>query len=278
LIRSIRLGEPFEVGDGLSRKLVAAVMAFLMGAENSSELRRFYSELFDYLQVSRLNNSSSEDVETGRQAGRRLMQYLSELWALRSASPKRDLMTELTRLDEPDPQLMLAMCAHMLVAGIETTVGGIMNALYALFTHRDQLQLLRSDLSRVASAFDEGLRWMSPLQLKGKAAVQPSSFGDCDVEAGDRLVLLIGSAHRDPARYDAPDEYMIERPNTHHLAFGAGVHYCLGAPLARLEGITMIRRLLETFPTLDVDPSRPPPRVGGLPIYASPRELWLVAS
>ena len=130
---------------------------------------------------------------------------------------------------------------------------------------------MRAEPARLENAFDEGLRWLSPLQLKGRQVRRAVTLHGVELEPGRAAIGLLGSANRDPHRYSEPDRYDSARRTGDHLAFGFGAHYCVGAPLARLEAVALLRALLARFDELAI----PPPgdlRYEG-PVYRSPLEL-----
>jgi cytochrome P450 len=136
-------------------------------------------------------------------------------------------------------------------AGFETTTNLIGNGLLALLDHPDELQRLRDDRSLIGSAVEELLRWDSPVQIDGRMAFEDLDVHGVPVEAGDRVVTLLGAANRDPRVFDDPERFDVGRATTHLMSFGAGIHFCLGAALARAEGRVVFDRLLERFPVIE---------------------------
>ncbi len=141
----------------------------------------------------------------------------------------------------------------LLGAGFETTVNLLGNAVVALDAHRDQWDGLVADPSGWDRAVEEVLRYDSPVQLTGRTALTDTTGAGREVPAGTQVTLLLGAASRDPAVFDDPDRFDVTRPNARdHLAFSAGIHYCLGSGLARLEAVRGLRALTERFPELHV--------------------------
>jgi pimeloyl-[acyl-carrier protein] synthase len=138
----------------------------------------------------------------------------------------------------------------LLVAGNETTTNLIGNGLHALLKHPDQLRRVADDRTLIPSAVEEMLRYDSPVQLTTRAANTDLDLSGTRIKQGDFVYLFIGAANRDPAQFDHPDRFDVSRPDNKHLAFGAGHHFCLGAPLARLEAQVAIRTLLRRYPRL----------------------------
>ena len=140
----------------------------------------------------------------------------------------------------------------LFVAGHETTTNLIGNGITALLRHRDQWERLVADPSLAPGAVDEVLRYDGPVHLTGRTATVPTTIGDVTVEPGQGLVTLLAAANRDPARFADPDRLDITRPDNQHLAFGHGIHYCLGAALARVEGQEAFKALATRFPSLEL--------------------------
>jgi cytochrome P450 len=165
--------------------------------------------------------------------------YFRELIALRRARPQPDLLSALICAEDSGDQLtedeLIATCVLLLVAGHETTVGLISNAILALLRHPDQFDLLREHPELAAGAVEETLRYDAPVQLTGRVATGGLQVGAVTTRDRALVMLLLAAAGRDPAVFADPDRFDIRRGAANHLAFGAGLHFCLGAPLARLE-------------------------------------------
>ncbi len=142
-------------------------------------------------------------------------------------------------------------------AGFETTTNLIGNGLVTLLRNRDQLDLLRSRPDLAHSAVEEMLRYESSVQLDARIALEPADIDGCDIAEGDVVLTMLGAANRDPDRYENPDRFDITRTGIQHLSFAAGIHFCLGAPLARLEGEIVFNELLRRFPNVDGDTDAP---------------------
>jgi cytochrome P450 PksS len=185
----------------------------------------------------------------------RLARYVRTLIAARRAAPRDDLLTALVRAEEAgdrlSPDELLGMAVLLLVAGHETTVNLIAGGALALLQHPDQLERLRRDPSLLPAAVEELLRFTSPVELATERyAREPVEVAGATIPAGDLVLAVLGSANRDPRHFDRPDELDLARAPNRHLAFGQGAHYCLGAPLARLEGQIAFATLLRRLPHL----------------------------
>ena len=182
-------------------------------------------------------------------------QYFIELIAERRATPRDDLLSALIAAEEEGSTLtqeeLLTTLILLLVAGHETTVNLISNGTLALLRNPDQLARLRAEPGLLKGAVEELLRFDSPVQLTGRIALEDMEFGGKLVRAGQQVVALVGAANRDPAQFSDPGRLDLGREESRHVAFGGGVHFCLGASLARAEGQAAIGAMLARFPGLE---------------------------
>ncbi|MFG2874839.1 cytochrome P450 [Streptomyces sp. NPDC048337] len=191
--------------------------------------------------------------------------YLYELVEAKAKTPGDDLLSALIRTRDEDgdqlsPEELIGMAFLLLVAGHETTVNLIGNGVRALLAHPDQLAALRADPDGlIEGAVEEMLRYDGPVQhATYRFARTDLEIGGIRIETGSSVVVALAAADRDPSRFAEPDVFDIRRPAQGHVAFGHGIHFCLGAPLARMEGRVAIRTLLDRFPTLSPTPDTPP--------------------
>ncbi|MCF1593479.1 cytochrome P450 family protein [Streptomyces muensis] len=196
-------------------------------------------------------------AESEHDAFVRLAEYLTELIEdKRSTGPGADLLSDLIRTTAEDgdrlsPQELRGMAFILLIAGHETTVNLITNAVHALLTHPDQLAALRADMTLLDGTVEEALRYEGPVEnATFRFAAEPLEIAGVPIAQGDAVMVGLTAADRDAARFPAADRFDIHRDTRGHLAFGHGIHYCLGAPLARLEARTAIRSLLDRAPHL----------------------------
>jgi cytochrome P450 len=190
--------------------------------------------------------------------------YFEQLFELRRRNPGDDLTTQLVQAEEAGSRLtneeLIANIILLFGAGHETTVNLIGNGLLALHRNPDQLALLKADPSLISNAIEEFLRYDSSVQMTGRVALEEiEDIGGKRIPKGESVLCLLGSANRDPAVYsDRPDRLDITRPNVKPLSFGGGIHFCLGAQLARIEAEIAISTLLRRIPDLRLDDAENP--------------------
>jgi len=211
------------------------------------------------------------------QLGAELEAYLRAALAERRAHPRDDLISALLAVEEAGDQLtdreIVTMCSLLLAAGNITTTDLIGNGVWVLLRHPEQLQRLRDDPAMITNAVEEILRFESPVVQTARIPMTSVAFGGCPVQRGDSVLALLAAANRDPARHPEPDRFDITRPDVHHHSFGGGVHYCLGAPLARLEAQLAIPALFQRFPRLRL--ADEPPEWRPFPGFRGLTRLWL---
>ncbi|MCM3923758.1 cytochrome P450 [Frankia sp. AiPs1] len=195
------------------------------------------------------------------EATRAFADYFTELIARRRAEPGGDLLSDLIAVQEQGDRLsadeLLEICVLLLVAGYDTTVNLVANAVLALARDPGQYTALRADRTLVPAAIEETLRYDPPVQWTGRTALADTDLAGQTFRAGDGIILVAGAAHRDPDAFPHPDQFDLTRyatavPAARHLGFGHGLHYCLGAPLARLEAETMLTALLDRVTLLEI--------------------------
>ncbi|MFE7093272.1 cytochrome P450 [Streptomyces erythrochromogenes] len=223
----------------VAEPLPVAVIAELLGVPESDRglLRPWSADICGMFELR-------PDEETARRAVRASIDfsaYLRELIAERRTRPGEDLISGLIAAHDDEGRLseqeMISTCVLLLNAGHEATVNTTVNGWWALLRNPDRLAALRAGLDpeKLSTAVDELMRYDTPLQMFERWVLDDIRVGDTDIPRGAEVALLFGSANRDPARFAEPDTLDLERADNPHLTFGAGIHFCLGAPLARRE-------------------------------------------
>jgi cytochrome P450 len=245
----------FDVIADLAYPLPVAVICRLLGVpiEDEPQFSHASALLAAALDpVLSFTGQHNEDIDEMFQAGLWLRGYLRDLIARRRRAPGDDLMSALIHVEESGDQLteeeIVATCNLLLVAGHETTVNLIANAILAMLRHPPQWTGLAADPQRVSAVVEETLRYDPPVQLMGRIAADDMTIGESTVPKGDVIMLLLAAAHHDPAAFDRPGEFDPDRANIRHLGFGKGPHFCLGAPLARLEAAVALTAVTARFP------------------------------
>jgi cytochrome P450 len=185
------------------------------------------------------------------------LDYFRTIMHARRAAPKDDLLQAMIDAEEQGDALseeeLLGNCMLLLAAGHGTTMHLIGNGTLALLRHPDQVQLLHEQPALISSAVSELLRYDSPVQLTSRRAKEALQIGEKQVSTGQEVIMLLGAANHDPAQFADSDRLLLVRPESRHLSFGLGVHFCLGAPLARLEGEIAFSTLFKRFPHLRLE-------------------------
>lgn len=236
-------GEPVDLIDRYAFPIPVTVICELLGVPfaDREDFRRWSAALLSI---------GEDDAAAEAMAG-----YLARLVETKRVQPAEDMLYALIRASDDEDRLsgheLVSMAFLLLVAGHETTVNLIGNGVLALLRHPDQLAALRADRGLLPGAVEEFLRYDGPINLATlRATAEPVEVDGVTIPAGEFVMIALSGANRDPARFTEPDELDITRPAGGHLAFGHGIHYCLGAPLARMEGALAIGGLLDRFPDL----------------------------
>jgi cytochrome P450 len=204
---------------------------------------------------------SDEETVAAIQSVELLGEYFVSLMDERRQRPRDDLLSSLVSARESDDRLsdeeVYSTAILLFAAGFETTTNLLGNGLLALLTHPDQLRDWRSHPEIASSAVEELLRFDSPVQFNLRTALEPADLNGDLLERGDRIIVLQGAANHDPARFEDPDWLNLRREDNTPLSFGWGIHHCIGAPLARMEGEIAFTALLARFPTIDLVSEKP---------------------
>ncbi|MGZ5291706.1 MAG: cytochrome P450 [Actinomycetota bacterium] len=241
----------------LAEPVPVAVIAELLGvpAADRPQLRPWSRAIVAMFELEPEDRAAVDAV----QAATAFRAYLLELFAARRRGPGADLLSALVGVGLSDDELV-ATCVLLLNAGHEATVHALGNGVLALLEHRSEWERLVADPSLVPAAVEELLRYDTPLQLFRRTALAEAAVGGEPVAEGERVALLLGSANRDAGAFEDPDRLDVGRSPNPHLGFGAGIHFCLGAPLARVEVQEELRALVRRAPGLELagEPVRRP--------------------
>ena len=244
----------FDLISTLAEPLPVAVIAELLGVppEDRHLLRPWSADICGMYEL----RPSEQTARTAVRACVEFSDYLRALSRQRRADPREDLVSALAQVVDEDERLtedeLIGTCVLLLNAGHEATVNVTGNGWWSLFRNPDQLARLREEMGLVPRAIEELMRWDTPLQMFERWVLEDSEICGTAVPKGAELGLLFGSANRDPAVFDHPDDLDVAREPNPHVSFGAGVHFCLGAPLARLELETSFATVLRRLPTLQL--------------------------
>jgi hypothetical protein len=251
LDRSARPDEPFDLVTSLAAPLPIAVITQLLGIPDAdaAEFARYGATFGSALGGLQSIGHAGELMA----AQRALERIFTGVFETRRRAPREDLISRLVAADDDvvSPAEMVPLCTLLLIAGFETTVNLIGNTTLALLDHPAVWERVVKEPDLVEAAVDETLRWDPPVQRTARFALADQTVAGREVKRGEIVVTLLGGANRDPEVFADAGVFDLDRPNKgEHLAFSGGIHYCLGAPLARLEAITAVRSLITRFPDL----------------------------
>jgi cytochrome P450 len=237
--------------------LPVTIIAELLGiaAEDRALFKRWSDRLVGFL-----DPLARGDPHELRRTADEFQAYMARLADLRRREPADDLLSALVQAEERGDRLsegeLHGTLALLLAAGNETTTNLIGNGMLALFQHPEQLARLHEEPGIAATAVEELLRWDSPVQLTGRIPIEDVELNGHHLAKGQAVIAVLGSANRDPEVFPNPDALDLGRPDGHHLALGHGIHFCLGAQLARLEGRIAFTEIARRFPGLRLRTNR----------------------
>lgn len=251
----------FDLIADFAEPLPVKVIASMLGFPDSDEhlLRPWSQAIVKMYEVS----PSEADKTAAKQASEEFAEYVLGLMQERKRNPGTDLITDLAMVEEDGEKLnaheLIATCVLLLNAGHEASVNGFGNGMVATLKNPTQDALLKANPDALAAtAVDEFLRFDAPLHLFERTATEDTEIGGVKIAQGQKIAALLGSAGRDADVFDRPDELDLSRDPNPHIGFGAGIHFCIGAPLARMEMTTSLPALIKRFPklTLSEEPVR----------------------
>ena len=259
----VKSGESFDLIADYAEPLPVKIIADLLGFPESEEhLLRPWSQ--SIVKMYEVNPSEQYQVEAKKAAGE-FAEYVRNLAEHRKVNPGQDLITDLAMVEENGEKLnsheLVATCVLLLNAGHEASVNAFGNGMVAALERPDQAELLRKNSRAITeTALEEFMRFDAPLHLFERTATIDTELGGVKIEKGQKIAALIGSANRDSSVFERADEMDLTRDPNPHIGFGAGIHFCLGAPLARLEMSVSLPALWEKYPEMQLagDPVRRP--------------------
>jgi cytochrome P450 len=250
LLDAVVPGEPFDFLVEIAAELPMQMICILLGVPESE--RHWLFEAIEPQFDFGGSRKASVGQLTPEEAGSRMYTYGQELIASKRAEPTDDMLSVVANAGGLSDLELYLFFSLLFSAGAETTRNSVAGGLLALADHPDQLALLRSDLALLPTAIEEMVRWTSPSPSKRRTATRDVSLGGCLIEAGQKVQIWEGSANRDSLVFADADAFDITRKPNPHLGFGQGVHYCLGANLARLELRVLFEELLGRFSSVQV--------------------------
>lgn len=248
-----------DLVDAVTSKYPVQVICGIVGVplEDSAQFHQWAEEI----------NTGPLDPPRGMAASQAMRDYLAPIIEDRRANPTDDLISDLVTAEVDGHRLtdekIYGFLRLLLPAGAETTFRVMGNALLALLTHPDEMQRVLADRELLGAVIEETLRWETSVTQVSRVTTREVEVAGCPIPAGASVGVITGSANRDESRYDDADEWRLDRPAQHHLAFGTGPHQCLGMHLARLELRTGLDAILDRLPRLRLDPAAPTPAVEG---------------
>jgi cytochrome P450 len=254
LVADLHAAGEFDLLSAIAEPLPVTIIAEMLGIPEAD--RRFLRPWSgDIVKMYELNPSIASQEDSVR-ACVEFSAYLRELARERKGSPRDDLISQLAQIVDEGETLteseLVGTCVLLLNAGHEATVNSTVIGWWTLFRHPEQLKALREDRSLLPSAVEELLRFDTPLQMFERWVLEPFELHGHAIPKGAELGLIFGSANRDDRVFDDPDALDLSRDPNPHLTFGAGIHFCLGAPLGRLELQTSFATLLDRFPDMEL--------------------------
>jgi cytochrome P450 len=277
MVAALPCREPVDIVQALTIPLPVAVISRMMGipAERTEDFKRWSDALTGTLAGASLEDRQQEVLE--------MATYFQGLIPTRRAEPGDDLVSSVVNAEIDGERLtdseMVGFCILLLIAGNETTTNLLGNLLNIAADRPDVWSALREDPKLIDAAVEETLRFDAPVQFLMRKAIRPMHYHGQDVAPGENVTVVMAAANRDPEVYDRPDEFRLDRKKNHHHTFGFGIHFCLGAPLARMEARLVLKALTRRFSRIE-RPSQPPGADERVPsaLLRGFHHLWLTLS
>ena len=272
-LASVDNQQTFDVVDALAKPLPAIVIAEMMGLPETDHAK------FQAWSEDLIEGTASSDPAVLAQSldsTKALINYFAEIIEARRGNPSDDLIGQLLAAEEEGDKLntqeLYNTCLLLLVAGHETTTRLIGNGLYWLLKHPEQFELLKQSPEKIPGAVEEMLRFEPPVMATQRFALEDMEFHGARLKRGDILFIGLAAANRDPEAYDDPDVFDVTREKSQPMSFGYGIHLCIGASLARMEGKVAFEKLLERYPDLSLAQE---PEWGSNPFFRGFDELMV---
>jgi cytochrome P450 len=257
LLDAIPAQGEFDLIETVAAPLPSIIIAEMLGVpvEDRAEFEQWTAKVSPLVSTGLDDPTRYGSVADGMDS---LVKYFHRLVARYEAAPTDNLISALIRAREQDDALsdaeLIATCTLVLFGGHETTANFIANSVLALLRHPDQLALVRADKVDIKAALDEFMRYDGPGKTVVRVAREDFEFHGQTIKAGQRVFLILAVANRDPEAFDEPDRLRLDRGLVRHMGFGLGPHFCLGAPLAKLEAGIAIPAIVKRFPNLELAP------------------------
>ncbi len=250
----LKTSSPFDLVNDLGKPLPAMTISRILGLPQNdyAYLKEQGSVMIKALDLY----ISFKDILNINEAAKNFVAYFKEIVNEKKSHPDEGIVSKLVQLNKQEGTLsddeLISTCILLFIAGEETSIGLMSTGLYNLLSHSEVIEHLRADNSKIPIAIEELLRYDSPVQIVGRIAGKDVVIGNKQINAGDTLTICLGSANRDSEIFDRPDEFLMDRIENKHIAFGGGAHYCLGDWLARIQTQLMIEALLIRFKKIEL--------------------------
>src|SRR5262245_20044157 len=276
LLSAVAGRDRFDVIEAFAGPLPVIVIAEMLGVDPAD--RRDFKRWSDWEAMSLNPLLTAEQLAAVGTANAELGAYLQRVIVARRADPREHLLSAMVAAEEAGDRLtdaeIVTMSELLLAAGNVTTTDLVGNGLWLLLRHPEQARRLRAEPALVANAVEEILRCESSVVQTGRIAMSDVEIGGCPIRRGESIVTLLAAANRDPGEHPEPDRFDVARLDVQHRSFGGGAHFCLGAPLARLETQLAIAAFVRRFPRARL--ADQPVEWRALPAFRGPARLWVV--
>jgi pimeloyl-[acyl-carrier protein] synthase len=254
LLDKVQNKKAMDIVTDFAFPLASLIIAKILGVppEERNQFREWTISLIQTIDFTR----SRKTLANGNDTTMFLINYFKELIKKRKQAPQHDLISMLIREEQQGDKLtdeeLLATCILLVIAGHETTVNLISNSILTLLNHPEQLRMLKENPLLIKTAVEEFLRYESPTQMTARVALEDIELNGITIKKGEQVYIMLGAANRDPKKFIEPNVLDITRNSNPHLAFGYGIHFCLGSSLARLEAQMAIQTLLQRIDHLQL--------------------------